>query len=553
MKKINSYEVLERVGRGGMGTVYKVRHTLRNEILALKQLNDDSPEIQRRFENEAVVLSKLSHPNIVQVSDFFSFENELYIAMEFVDGKPLSDIIGKEVGPIVSEKAVPLFNQILSGISHAHHNGIVHRDLKPANILVTSDGKIKITDFGIAKVMGATMGTAGMKMGTIYYMSPEQMEGEETDERSDIYSLGMTFYEMLAGRLPFNFATTSNPFAIMKQVHDSEIPDPREFYPHIPENIVAAVMKAIVKNKNHRFRTVDEFISAFGGKIEKLVGGDEHIPKSKTSKFIKYAHNEVQMVYVEGGEFLMGSREGESDEKPVHQTQVESFLIGKFPVTQELWESVMGYNPSYFLGKNKPVDFVSWYNVIEFCNKLSEKEGLTKAYSEEAVVKTGFFGRIIETDEVEIVCNFDTDGYRLPTEAEWEFAAIGGPNSEGYRFAGSDELNDVGWYADNSDQTKEVGKKKPNELKIYEMSGNIWEWCWDWYDKYSFYDISNPVGPNSGVNRVTRGGSWDSVSDGCRSTFRNYDDPDCKNFNLGFRIARTFFGHDIQDEKGLKE
>ena len=259
MKKINSYEVLERVGRGGMGTVYKVRHTLRNEILALKQLNDDSPEIQKRFENEAVVLSKLSHPNIVQVNDFFSFENELYIAMEFVDGKPLSQIIGKEVGPIISEKAVPLFIQILQGMSHAHQNGIVHRDIKPANILVGSDGTVKITDFGIAKVLGATMGTAGMKMGTIYYMSPEQMEGEEIDERSDIYSLGMTFYEMLAGRLPFNFANTSNPFAIMKQVHDAQIPDPREFYPHIPDSVVIALMQSIQKDKRRRYQSIDEF------------------------------------------------------------------------------------------------------------------------------------------------------------------------------------------------------------------------------------------------------------------------------------------------------
>jgi len=525
MKKINSYEVLERVGKGGMGTVYKVRHTLRNEILALKQLNDDSPEIQKRFEYEAVVLSKLSHPNIVQVSDFFSFDNELYIAMEFVEGKPLSDIIGREVGPIISDKAVPLFTQILLGMSHAHQNGIVHRDIKPANILVRSDGVVKITDFGIAKVLGATMGTAGMKMGTIYYMSPEQMEGEEIDERSDIYSLGMTFYEMLAGRLPFNFANTSNPFAIMKQVHDAVIPDPREFYPHIPEKVVSAIIRAIQKDKIKRFSSVNEFNDALGGKSVFQIQGNIYIPNSKIVENLRIPEVENKMILVDEGTFTMGSDKGRPDERPMHWVTIDSFLIGRYEVTQELWENVMGTNPSNFKGSKRPVEKVSWYDAIEFCNKLSEREGLQKAYSSNGYNTT---------------CDFKANGYRLPTEAEWEYAAKGGNKSMGYKYSGNYDIEAVAWYSRNSlDKTHDVGTKQSNELGLYDMSGNVWEWCWDWNTDYNSGSETNPRGPNEGIVRGYRGGGWDDSAEYCRVTYRGCDYPESRNLYRGFRLART--------------
>ncbi len=541
MKKINSYEVLERVGKGGMGTVFKVRHTLRNEILALKQLNDDSPEIQKRFENEAVVLSKLLHTNIVQVSDFFSFENELYIAMEFVEGKPLSDIIGREVGPIVSVKAVPLFTQILQGMAHAHQNGIVHRDIKPANIIVRNDGIVKITDFGIAKVLGATMGTAGMKMGTIYYMSPEQMEGEEIDQRSDIYSLGMTFYEMLAGRLPFNFANTSNPFAIMKQVHDTIIPDPREFYPHIPENVVSAVMRSIQKDKGSRFQSIDEFLQSLGGKAEFRTAGDIYIPKIQRSNNFPPAGIGNEMVFVEGGTFIMGSRRYYSDEKPVHQVTVGSILIGKYQVTQQLWESVMGNNPSHFKGQRRPAETVSWFDATEFCNKLSQKEGLTPCYRKGIKAKEGFISRMVGYQAEIITCDFTANGYRLPTEVEWEFAARGGNKSKRYEYSGSDDIDAVAWYGYEipGRTTHNVGTKQPNELGIHDMSGNVWEWCWDWYGAYGSGNQTNPRGPSAGSARVGRGGSWVDPVECCHVAYRGDNDPFRRDYDLGFRLART--------------
>lgn len=190
--------------------------------------------------------------------------------------------------------------------------------------------------------------------------------------------------------------------------------------------------------------------------------------------------------------------------------QWTSFYISKSEVTQEQWESLLGRNPSNFKGSNKPVESVNWYDVIEFCNKLSEKKGFQKAYS-------GSGGNIL--------CDFKANGYRLPTEAEWEYAAKGGSQSKGFEYSGSDDIDAVAWYLSNSaSSTHEVGTKQSNELGLYDMSGNVEEWCWDVYSK---------------SYRVLRGGGWDSDSGYCRVANRGRDDPDKKYNFRGFRLVRT--------------
>jgi formylglycine-generating enzyme required for sulfatase activity len=233
------------------------------------------------------------------------------------------------------------------------------------------------------------------------------------------------------------------------------------------------------------------------------------------------------MVWVEGGTFTMGSNDGQRDEKPTHQVTLNGFFIGKTEVTQELWERVMGSNPAYFKGSRKPMEQVSWYDAVEFCNKLSEKEGLQKAY---------------RGSGSSIKCDFNANGYRLPTEAEWEYAARGGNKSKGYKFSGSNTIGNVAWYTVNSgDSTHEAGTKSPNELGIYEMSGNVWEWCWDWYGgNYSASSSdTNPKGTNSGSLRVLRGGSCNNVAESCRVANRGSDSPDYGYYNNGFRLARS--------------
>ncbi len=238
----------------------------------------------------------------------------------------------------------------------------------------------------------------------------------------------------------------------------------------------------------------------------------------------------IEMIAVEGGTFQMGSINGDNDEKPVHSVTVDDFYIGKYEVTQKEWKEIMGNNPSNWKGDNLPVESVSWYDAVAFCNKLSEKEGLTPCY-------TGS-GKNIK-------CNFSANGYRLPTEAEWEYVARGGvktQNSASQQYAGSNNIDEVAWYNSNSGRkTHAVGGKKNNELGIYDMSGNVWEWCWDRYDS-SYYKNSptrNPKGASSGSFRVNRGGCWDYSAKFCRVANRSSSSPGNSSSILGFRLART--------------
>jgi formylglycine-generating enzyme required for sulfatase activity len=171
----------------------------------------------------------------------------------------------------------------------------------------------------------------------------------------------------------------------------------------------------------------------------------------------------IEMVLVQGGTFTMGSNSGDSDEKPLHQVTLSDFYIGKYEVTQKQWREIMGNNPSHFNGDERPVEYVSWNDAQEFIRKLNAKTG---------------------------------QKYRLPTEAEWEYAACGGQQSRGYTYSGSNDINAVAWYGNNSNnKTHAVGQKQANELGLHDMSGNVWEWCGDWYDNYSSGAQTNPAGP----------------------------------------------------------
>jgi formylglycine-generating enzyme len=235
------------------------------------------------------------------------------------------------------------------------------------------------------------------------------------------------------------------------------------------------------------------------------------------------------MIFVKGGSFQMGSNKYD-DEKPVHSVTVSDFYIGKYEVTQAEWQAIMGKNPGNFKGDNLPVEKVSWYDAVEFCNKKSRAEGLTPCYT----------GSGKNTK-----CNFSANGYRLPTEAEWEYAARGGVSASsttGYKYAGSNNIGEVAWYYSNSNsKTHTVGTKQPNELGIYDMSGNVWEWCNDWYSKkyYKTSPNNNPQGASSGKYSVLRGGSWNFNDDLCRvaNRFRN-GRGNCSG-DYGFRLVRA--------------
>ena len=218
----------------------------------------------------------------------------------------------------------------------------------------------------------------------------------------------------------------------------------------------------------------------------------------------------IDMVRVEAGTFTMGATpEMENpfgDEKPTHQvTLTNDYYIGKYEVTQALWQAVMDNNPSWFKGDDLPIELVSWYDCQEFISKLNRITGKT---------------------------------FRLPTEAEWEYAARGGKKSRGYQYSGSSNISDVAWYIDNSgSKTHAVGSKQANELGIYDMTGNVWEWCQDWYDNYSSSSQVNPTSANSGSYRVVRGGSWSRIASFCRSSCRSGGAPDLRYGYLGLRLV----------------
>ena len=254
-----------------------------------------------------------------------------------------------------------------------------------------------------------------------------------------------------------------------------------------------------------------------GGMLVVSCGDDDNEEDAQTSSsdqnggnvnYKVYTVNGVsfKMIAVKGGTFQMGSDDVFDDVKPVHQVTLSDYYIGETEVTQELWSAVMGSNPSYFTGNmQRPVEWVSWNDCQTFISKLNQLTGET---------------------------------FRLPTEAQWEYAARGGNQSKGYTYSGSNEIDEVAWYRDNSDTTTHpVQTKAPNELGIYDMSGNVFEWCSDWYDFYSSTAQTDPTGPAGGSRRVNRGGSWDYDAASCRVADRSDSTPTFSYFNLGLRLA----------------
>jgi len=263
-KRIRDYIVDGLIGRGGMGSVYLATHVHLKRKAALKVLLEQFSEnesIKERFVNEASLLHDLQHKNIVQQREFFEENGRLILVMEYVDGLALDKMIS-DMGPIPWERALPLFIQMLNGISYAHSKNIIHRDIKPANILISKDGLVKVTDLGIAKFAGKQgLTRTGAQLGTLYYESPEQIQGAKgVSYLSDIYSLGMTLYQMIAGRLPFDTDNDVSEFTVMNAiVHRKDNLDPREYYPHIPEWLVKIVQKSTHLDPAKRFQSCDEF------------------------------------------------------------------------------------------------------------------------------------------------------------------------------------------------------------------------------------------------------------------------------------------------------
>ncbi len=259
---VGNYKIIEKLGEGGMGAVYKGVDLMLEREVAIKVLRPElarQPELVERFRSEAVTLARLNHPNIATLYSFFRQGDDFFMVMEFVPGQTLEAVI-KQFGAVPCDQAILLISQALEAVAHAHAFGIIHRDLKLANLMLTHTGAIKVMDFGIARALGAArMTRAGRVVGTLEYMSPEQVRGQQTDTRSDIYSLGIVLYEMLTGRVPFQ---SDSEYELMRaQIEVAPLP-PRELAPQIPPAMEQVILRALAKRPEARFQTATEFQAA---------------------------------------------------------------------------------------------------------------------------------------------------------------------------------------------------------------------------------------------------------------------------------------------------
>jgi len=284
-QNVGKYKILDKIGRGGMGTVYRaIDETLHRDV-AIKVLNAElnDPEVAKRFRAEAITVARLSHPGIATIYELFEHEGEWLMVMEFVRGETLESMVSR-MGPLSAQRAAELCMQTLAALAHAHSMGVVHRDLKPANVMITENGAVKVMDFGIARVSGSEhLTNAGFMMGTPAYMAPEQVRGGEVDARADLYAMGVVFYRLTTSKLPFKGDTAFS--MVQSQVND--LPTPAISFRHdLPAWVDEVVTRALEKAPEQRFQSAAEFHEAFarclaGLPLSSMYGGDPMMTPSR--------------------------------------------------------------------------------------------------------------------------------------------------------------------------------------------------------------------------------------------------------------------------------
>jgi formylglycine-generating enzyme required for sulfatase activity len=538
------YEIVRKLGEGGMGEVHlaKDRH-LNDRLVAVKTLpalRVASKRAMKQLRQEAVAMAELTHEHIVRFFHFGEHERIPFMVLQYIEGQTLDDLLGEQE-TLAPDELVELFTPLADALDYAHRKGVIHRDIKPANIFIDEHGKPYLADFGLARIAKDTITQVTGRdttSGTLQYMSPEQCRGEwNLTPASDIYSLATVLYECLTGSVPFR----TGP---IRELIINEAPPRQE----IEHSLAEVIMWGLAKESEARPGSCAELLglprdsSTERGRVvapppaaQKIeVASTTQPPSAGDRSHGKRFTNSIGMELVlinppevAPDDFLMGSpddEEGRSDDEHQHRVILtKPYWLGVTPVTQGQYRQIMGKNPSHFKKKeggvlgfggqtvdldDHPVEYISWHDAMEFLERLREKEGKP---------------------------------YRLPSEAEWEFACRTDSTS---RFCFGDaggRLGEYAWYSSNAGGgTHAVKGKKPNAWGLYDMHGNVWEWCADWYDKdyYKQSPEQDPPGPSSGSRRVLRGGSWDAHDPwGCRSADRLRDSPGSTSNVIGFRVC----------------
>ena len=564
------YRIERHLSSGGFGNTYVAVHVGFDETYAVKEFfmkgvthrHSDGTTVNvsnvgnetlfreqlEKFKKEARRLYKLKNGHIVAVHNLFDENGTAYYVMDYIDGESLSERLKRLGHPLAEQEVMGYLPQILDALGCAHREGFLHLDLKPANVMLDKNGLIRLIDFGASKQLSLRGGaSANSSISYTKGFAPREQTEENVEKFgpwTDLYALGATLYNLLTGNKP----------ALPSDIDDDHSADKHLALP-FPEGVTEPTRNLIrwlmTSNRKKRPQNINEILQFLSGKSfhkeeekvedEVTVIGSASLQNKNTQRITIvqdleeeeeektiYSVGETKkttvppqnrlsnkkaiikkiianMVMVEGGTFTMGAtqeqgRDSWNDEMPSHIVTVGSFYIGRYAVTQEEWMAVMGsVPPQQFMETNRPVECVSW----DLCQKFIEKLN-TMTYKK----------------------------FRLPTEAEWEFAARGGIHSRGYKYAGSNNVDDVAWWGfpdtviiPGENGPFPVGQKLPNELGLYDMSGNVWEWCNDWYGEYYSSPQINPKGHTSGCKRVLRGGCSEDRHKDCRVSTRRGLEP----------------------------
>jgi formylglycine-generating enzyme required for sulfatase activity/tRNA A-37 threonylcarbamoyl transferase component Bud32 len=577
----NRYEIVTLIKSGGMGAVYKAIDTKFDSHCAVKELlfshgtQEECDKSIEWFKREGKLLYKLDHANLPKVIDYFVSNERYYLVMNFIEGEDLENILKhNENSGLPEEKVLEWTKQVLHLLDYLHTQDppIIYRDIKPGNIMIHKDGRAILIDFGIARAIQDD--TPGQKtvVGTCGYSPPEQYQGN-VEPRSDLYALGATIHHLLTGTPPI-------PFMLRPL---------RTINPSVSIEVEEFVVKATQNEMTERFSSAKEMLEAMN--FKKQVKEEVKPAPEPVREEVKPVSSPVPLqeqpvfkpamtvrmdiptgastvfsssttglmspcVKIMGGSFQMGS-DMSDNEKPLHKVTVNNFYMTRYAVTNKEYceflsiagnQTEEGFkwidikNDIYcgiisdgekFAVKagyeNCPAVYVNWYGAVSYCNWKSEREGLSLCYGKKD-------RRSNNSPDFR-----NGNGYRLPTEAEWEYACCTGIHTNKY-YWGTIFNSDYLWSFENSSASiHPVGQKKPNIFGLFDMSGNVWEWCNDFYMKnyYSDSPEKNPCGPDMGIHKVIRGGSWYDGSDLCRSSYRGHIEPHCHSNNTGFRMVRS--------------
>jgi serine/threonine protein kinase len=518
---VKDYRIIDAIGEGGMATVYLAEHQLLGNRVAIKILHDEfvrNKNIRNRFIAEAKNMARMSHQNIIKVTDLVDDGDMVAFVMEYIEGQTLKQYLDAK-GKLSDEEIKKLFVQMLDAVGYVHEQGLVHRDIKPSNFIISGKGVVKLLDFGIAKNTDVnsseyTITGTTQNMGTPMYMSPEQIKStKDVTHQSDIYSLGVVLWQMVAGRRPYD-ANTLSSFELQLKIVSETLPITQTLWDDL---ILACTEKEVQK----RVAAVDNLLAIIkNGVIEKVVES----PKTDFEKTIieekRIYPIDIEWSDIPAGSFTMGSPSTEKERgeyETQYQVTLTAFKISKYAVTFEQYDAFCEAtdrskprDEGWGRGK-RPVINVSWDDASAFATWM---------------------------------------GCRLPTGAEWEYACRAGtktPFNTGYnittRQANFDGKQSFSFLRFDHNKypakTLPVGSFAPNAWGLYDMHGNVYEWCTDSYGDYLTQTQTNPTFPSLGTLRVIRGGCWFSNANNCRSATHNYINPRLIVNYVGFRIVSS--------------